>query len=1395
MQITSSIKIFLFNTLLCWAGTANGTITLDSVSTTESFCANNGSINIYAQSSSSLLYQIISGPEIRPAQSGNIFAALPQGAYQVMLTNFSNDTVISSATIAGTYVFPDFAPTFTNPTCPYSNTGKIICHPIPGTGRPPFTWVLTQVGTGLVTTQITSDTFVNLYANGGDYSIRMYDSCQAFATRYVTLTDPYNNFQLHYVFDDFISCDTNVVSLYLESNSGYWATPFVVSVFWGSNSKTDTINPVVYPGATVLVLPDTVGGMTYGGGGYVMVTDGCGQSVFHGNPIDPWNPQVTFGAVTDSCQIKFAVSFTLTDVFPPTTGFHAPIFFQLWDLTAGATVDSTQLNTSTAYYFPAYFLLPNHSYRFQVYDSCGNSAIRFFNTPIPDTASVTTYISSTSCLDSTAILDIHCINYTASTTTLTFLSGPTSAHSSKPYFTYRDTLIYPNSNISQGGCSATYGNDVCYNIGGLSEGTYTFRVSDSCGHSYTGSVTVRPIDLTIYDFKSTVIKGCPGQNKVNYKIGHSFYNYVQDFIRLYPINSTAAIDSIMSDSASFSNLNAGTYRIEHRVNRYTTYNLLSATGSCNFIIDTITIPPYQLPKIAYAIQIKCNGTVNVGLQPDSSFGVAPYDYEIISGPQTSSVQASNFFQLTQLGNYVVRISDVCGFARTFSFFVDTLSFQQIVKVGSSCLGNVATLICEHSPYVTYVWRKPNGSFYTGDTLKINPVTSANYGTYQVSKIVAVNGCTDTFHITYVLDSNGKSYQTASICAGGSFTFAGNMYTQAGIYFDTIPTAACDSIVQLNLTITPLIRDTFKYALCGGSPVTIGIKTYYTPGYYSDTSATSNCDSIAVYHITSQPTQTSTQSLLLCQGTAFYVGGITHYISDTSVHLVRDTITSSLGCDSIVITNLQWKISHVNLTTVYACTGDSITLIQNWVSFHLIDTIIITTSQVAFVLYDTTTTGCDSFEVVNILFGNQMSVQIYDTICAGQTFSFHGRVIDSTGWYSDTTARSVNCDSITFLHVFVKLASTTILNRSICVGQSFSFGGNSYNSNGVYRDTVTSASGCDSIVVLNLQVVTILRDTIQQTICTGQTFTTGTKTYSSTGAYLDSFSTSGGCDSIRLLNLLVVNILRDTISQTICAGQSITIGTKTYNSTGAYLDTFTTSGGCDSIRLLNLIVLPAKTDSVDFIFCEGENISINGQVYSQEGIYFDTLSTSSCDSVVVIHVSTFPKPSFVIEANAMEVEQGDTVQLNAVSNQPLTYFWTSIFSLNNNLIAQPVATIRNPGWLIAQATDSNNCRATDSIFIAVKDCAGNIFVPNAFTPNGDGNNDEFMVYGTCILFQRLMVFNRWGEKVFDSANINRGWNGYYKGELQMPGVFVYVVTFSGAHSGQTEMRKGSVALIR
>ena len=124
------------------------------------------------------------------------------------------------------------------------------------------------------------------------------------------------------------------------------------------------------------------------------------------------------------------------------------------------------------------------------------------------------------------------------------------------------------------------------------------------------------------------------------------------------------------------------------------------------------------------------------------------------------------------------------------------------------------------------------------------------------------------------------------------------------------------------------------------------------------------------------------------------------------------------------------------------------------------------------------------------------------------------------------------------------------------------------------------------------------------------------------------------------------------------------------------------------------------------------------------------------------------------------------------------------------------TIAQQGNYNITATDNFGCQRTFTVNVVEQKCSDcELYIPSAFTPNGDGLNDMFKATSYCNFSNfDLQIFNRWGEKIFESSNSNTGWDGTYLGSKMLSGVYVYFVSYSTAsHTSKTA--KGTVALIR
>ena len=144
----------------------------------------------------------------------------------------------------------------------------------------------------------------------------------------------------------------------------------------------------------------------------------------------------------------------------------------------------------------------------------------------------------------------------------------------------------------------------------------------------------------------------------------------------------------------------------------------------------------------------------------------------------------------------------------------------------------------------------------------------------------------------------------------------------------------------------------------------------------------------------------------------------------------------------------------------------------------------------------------------------------------------------------------------------------------------------------------------------------------------------------------------------------------------------------------------------------------------------------------------------------------------------------------------TYNWANTLGFSCTDCPNPVISSYAPGdyvVTISMVNGSAICYGSTTLHVALLSHT-RAFVPNAFTPNGDGNNDIFQIYGEDIKTVSMKVFNRWGELVYETTNSLAGWNGTYKGVLQMPAVFTYEAIITYLDNTQ-ENKNGSITLVR
>lgn len=254
-----------------------------------------------------------------------------------------------------------------------------------------------------------------------------------------------------------------------------------------------------------------------------------------------------------------------------------------------------------------------------------------------------------------------------------------------------------------------------------------------------------------------------------------------------------------------------------------------------------------------------------------------------------------------------------------------------------------------------------------------------------------------------------------------------------------------------------------------------------------------------------------------------------------------------------------------------------------------------------------------------------------------------------------------------------------------------------------------------------QIVTLYAppDTVflDATICVGDFFRVGSIDYTTTDIHTAILTARGGCDSVVVLDLMVVNELRSTVDTTICAEAVFPQGTNVYDVPGIYVDTLVAAAGCDSIVTLNLDFAPPIVTDTTVAVCAGEAFFIGGEAFTVQNTYQRVLpAANGCDSTVNLNLIVLdPRIVFAPIPNGLTC--GDpTLNLNAVNSQfafGINFRWLD--TLGNVLGTDLSLTADTAGLYIFELTETHlaaSCTVRDTV--AIEDLRFSIQTNGALT---------------------------------------------------------------------------------
>lgn len=309
----------------------------------------------------------------------------------------------------------------------------------------------------------------------------------------------------------------------------------------------------------------------------------------------------------------------------------------------------------------------------------------------------------------------------------------------------------------------------------------------------------------------------------------------------------------------------------------------------------------------------------------------------------------------------------------------------------------------------------------------------------------------------------------------------------------------------------------------------------------------------------------------------------------------------------------------------------------------------------------------------------------------------------------------------------------------------------------------SANGCiGDIFNYTVTVYPVYTTINPQTICDGGSYTINGNTYTIAGNYNDTLISINGCDSIVITQLAVFSDFITNNPQTICDGDSYIFNGNTYTLAGNYNDTLVSVNGCDSIIVTQLTVIPSYSINNPQTICDGGSYTINGNTYTIAGNYNDTMvSVFGCDSIIITQLTVTLVPVAIASSDS-PVCAGNSINLTAQTVPGATYLWTNsngYSSTDQNAIVL-IATATDAGTYTLSVTVDACASVFAEITVIVSNCdTVDFFIPEGFSPNGDGINDLFVIRGIDNYPENtFLIYNRWGDKVFEASPYQNTWDG-------------------------------------
>ncbi len=718
-------------------------------------------------------------------------------------------------------------------------------------------------------------------------------------------------------------------------------------------------------------------------------------------------------------------------------------------------------------------------------------------------------------------------------------------------------------------------------------------------------------------------------------------------------------------------------------------------------------------------------------------------------------------------------------------------------------------------YTGYAWL-PSGSTQT-----INVTTT---GTYSVT-VTDVNTCqgSDEITVTVITSADATITSGTSFCSNdpavnftavdGGGTWIGPGITAGGLFTPstagvgmhqiiyTIPGSCGDAdTVQVTVLQAPTVNLGPDTTICDGDILQLDAGAGYT-GYAwlpSGSTQTINVTTTGTYSVTVTDVNTCQGSdeitvTVITSADATITSGTSFCSNDPAVNFTAvdgggTWIGPGITAGGLFTPSTAGVGMHQIIYTIPGSCGDA-------------DTVQVTVLQAPTVNLGPDTTICDG-DILQLDAGAGYTG--YAWLPSGSTQTIN---VTTSGTYSVTVTDANTCQGSDEIVVTVVTSyDATILTTGPFCSNGSSVQFNAQDAGGTWSGTGISSGGLFNPVVAGPGVHQII--------------------YTITGS-------CGDADTVQVTvhPAPVIDLGPD---QTVCEGDLVTLdagsGYSNYSWTpsgsnqtldvttsGTYSVTVTDSNGCQGsddvvinvqtqadASILTTGPYCTNSDEVQFT-AQTTGGTWSGNGISSAGLFYPSTAGEGtheiiytipglCGDIDTVDIVVYASPSGMVitsDESCIGASDGWAYVVVNGGTAPYTIVWST-------LVSGDTVTGLMPGTYFVNITDLNSCLYLEEFIIlsGTQECSPpHVYVPNTFSPNGDGQNDILYVRGEGIRYMEFIIYSRWGEKVFESFDKETGWDGTYKGQLCDPGVFSYILNITWDNTAKEEKFSGNITLVR